>query len=194
MTNHQYSVDNYLGQLPSVLREDAKLSALATAIATSLISHVTDSGCGEIYTGIDQLPEDLLEILAVDFKVDWWDSGYTLTEKQNTFRDSFKVHRHLGTKYAVEAALSAVFPDTKVLEWFEYDGDPYHFKLLIDLTYEDTDQAKYDRVMELVSFYKNVRSVLDEVEYIDLGGTATGYFLTDLFFTEEEETAYAYRY
>ena len=36
-----------------------------------------------IYTRIDELPEWLLDILARDFAVDWYDRSYTLEEKKN---------------------------------------------------------------------------------------------------------------
>ena len=79
--------------------------------------------------------DQLLDILANDFKVDWWDANYTLEEKRRTLKDSWNVHRRLGTKAAVVLAISAIYPDTQVSEWWEYGGKPYHFKLLIDATY-----------------------------------------------------------
>ena len=124
-----------------------------------------------IYTRIDDLPEELLDILAYDFKVDWWDYDYTLEEKRATPKDSWNVHRTLGTRGAVEKAISAIYPDTQVVEWFDYDGDPYHFKLMINATYEDDDPVKHQRVLARINFYKNLRSYLDVIEYASVGNT-----------------------
>jgi len=74
--------------------------------------------------------------------VDWWDYNYTLEEKRKTLKDSWNVHRTLGTKGAVEKAISAIYPGTEVREWFEYAGQPYHFKLLIDATYQNVDSGQ----------------------------------------------------
>lgn len=107
--------------------------------------------------------------------MDWWDADYTLEEKRRTLKDSWRVHRMLGTKAAVELAISAIFPEVRVSEWFEYGGDPYHFRLSIDVSKEDTDSDRYQRVLERVNFYKNLRSHLDEIVYIiQAEGVATG--------------------
>lgn len=169
------TADNLLRTLPSVLQNDTSMQALASSISSVLAARPAEIDLIRIYTQIDFLPEELLDILAYDFKVDWWDANYTLDEKRKTLKDSWNVHRILGTKAAVEKAISAIYSDTQVNEWFDYGGDPYHFKLLIDATYENVDPAKHKRVLDRVAFYKNLRSVLDEVEYFDTGGTATAY-------------------
>lgn len=98
-------------------------------------------------------------------KVDWWDSDYSLTEKRRTLQTSWQVHKTLGTKAAVEKAITAIFPNTTVEEWFAYGGDPYHFRLSIELGGERLDREKQARVLERVNFYKNLRSHLDGVSY-----------------------------
>ena len=48
--------------------------ALATSIADVLAARPEEIRKIQIYTLIDELPEELLDILAYDFKVDWWDA------------------------------------------------------------------------------------------------------------------------
>lgn len=164
--NHGLTPENLLRTLPDALRNDESMAALAESIAGVLADRPGEIRNLLIYSRIDQLPEDLLDILAHDFKVDWWDGDYSLEEKRRTLKDSWRVHRMLGTKAAVETAISAIYPETKVSEWFEYNGQPYHFKLLIDVTQGDVDPSKHSRVMDRVEFYKNLRSILDSVEYL----------------------------
>ena len=175
---HKFSAENMLRVLPSVLARDRKAYALAKAAAKAIEEVSAEIPAAQIYTAIDKLPDDLLDILAYDFKVDWWDADYTLEEKRRTLKDSWRVHRMLGTPSAVELAISAIYPDTTVSEWFEYDGRPYHFRLNIDATYETVDQEKHQRVLSRVEFYKNLRSVLDGIEYYDAGATAAVYAST----------------
>lgn len=172
---HGLTAENLLRTLPEVLRNDRSMAALADSIADVLAARPAEIQQLMIYSRIGELPEDLLDILAYDFKVDWWDGDYTLEEKRQTLKDSWRVHRMLGTKAAVETAISAIYPETQVSEWFEYGGAPFHFRLLIDSTYEGVDPAKHQRVLDRVEYYKNLRSVLDEVEYYDAGGTAAQY-------------------
>jgi len=167
--------ENLLRTLPDALKDDERMLALASGIADILAARPEEISRLLIYTKIDTLPEVLLDILAYDFKVDWWDGDYTVAEKRQILKDSWYVHRHLGTKSAVEKAISALYPDTTVAEWFEYDGDPYHFKLLIDITYQNVDPTRNQQVLDRVNYYKNLRSILDEVEYVTLGATAKLY-------------------
>lgn len=168
---HAYSAENFMAQLPRVIDEDENLHALAYAISRVLAAHLADLPLEEIYTRIDALPEALLDILAYDFKVDWWDPNYSIEEKRRTLKDCWKVHRLLGTKAAVETAVGAIYDGTTVEEWFEYGGEPYHFRLIIDASYEATDPEKHARVLERVNYYKNLRSHLDGVEYVQKSGT-----------------------
>ena len=144
---HALTAENLLRALPEVLRNDESMAALAASVAQVLARRPEEIQRLAIYPRIDELPEELLDILAYDFKVDWWDADYTLEEKRRTLKDSWRVHRMLGTKAAVELAISAIYLNTKVSEWFEYGGEPYHFKLLIDVTQEDVDPVKHRRVM-----------------------------------------------
>ena len=194
MSNHSITKDNLLASLPAVLANDKNLAALASAVSEVLAGRVDEIDRISIYSQIDRLPNELLDILADDFKVDWWDANYPLEVKRKTLKDSWSVHRSLGTKAAVVLAISAIYPDTQVREWWEYGGRPYHFKLLIDATYEDVDPARHQRVIDRVAYYKNLRSVLDEVEYYDSGGHATEYFGVSFLGAEIVDGATAVRY
>lgn len=165
MNNYGLTTENMLRVLPDVLRNDDNMRALATAIADSLAARTGEITDLQIYTRIDTLPEELLDILAYDFKVDWWSADYSVEEKRQTLKDSWAVHKTLGTKGAVEKALSAIFPQTRVKEWYEYDGNPYMFKVIIGATDAGVSVKKQAAVLERIGFYKNQRSHLEAVSY-----------------------------
>ena len=176
MNEHGLTKENMMATLPPALRNDPSVTALFEALAEALAARPAEIGRLLIYPAIDTLDEPLLDILAYDFKVDWWDPEYSIEEKRRTLKDSWRVHRLLGTKAAVETAISAIYPDTKVMEWFEYGGEPYGFKLLLDATHENVDPERHRRVLERVDFYKNLRSHLDGVEYAAIpDGVCTAY-------------------
>jgi len=163
---HGITAENILKLLPIALQQDDTIRALAASAAEVLASRPEEIDRLLIYPHIDALDEELLDILAYDFKVDWWDGDYSVPEKRRTLQDSWRVHRMLGTKAAVETAISAIYPDAKVEEWFEYDGGrPYHFRLRIRLAMDDNDIEKRKRVLDRVNYYKNLRSHCDGVEY-----------------------------
>lgn len=182
--NNGLTAENLLLALPEMLRQDKQMQALAAGIADVLAARRQEIDQLLLYPRIDELPEDLLDRLAYDFKVDWWDAEYSLAAKRQTLKDNWQVHRRLGTKAAVEQAIAAIYPKTKVLEWFEYGGEPYHFKLLIALDLAWDTQEKRQRVLDRVEYYKNLRSHLDIIEYcsnnleqetaVYIGGTLFG--------------------
>ena len=152
--------------LPPALKEDTSTEALAAATAEAMADRLAEIDRLRIISNIDNLEEALLAILARDFKVDWWDPSYSLEEKRRTVKDSWRVHKTLGTKAAVETAIRAIYPLTTVEEWFEYEGgQPYHFRLRINITSDSGDRERQRRVLERLNFYKNLRSHVDEVKY-----------------------------
>lgn len=157
--------ENLLFAFPAGLRENQSIAALGDVTAEALAKRPTEISCISIYPRIDELPEKLLDILAYDFKVDWWDADYTLEEKRRTLKDSWRVHKLLGTKAAVETAISAIYPRSTVREWFEYGGRPYHFKIQLDLTGTLWTEDRPRRILERVAFYKSLRSHVDGLEY-----------------------------
>lgn len=164
------TAENLLLTLPAVLCDDPDMLAIATVIAQEGEDYDGQIDGLLIYPDIDNLPEELLDILAKDFKVDWWDPNLTLEGKRAVFKNHWYVHKRLGTKGAVRAAISAIYENTQVQEWFEYGGRPYHFKLLVDAQYQGVDQQMHQRVIDRINFYKRGSAVLDAVEYT--GGTA----------------------
>lgn len=162
---HGLTAENFLLALPPALAADETMRALASSIAEVLAARPGEIGLAAAYPRIERLDGPLLDILARDFKVDWWDSDYSLEEKRRTLAASWQVHKTLGTRAAVEKATSAVYPHTRVQEWFEYGGQPYRFKLDVGLGEFEWDRERHKRLMGGLNFYKNLRSHLEAVEY-----------------------------
>lgn len=163
--NRGITKENMLFTLPLALRGDISTEALAAATAEKLADRLAELDRLRIISNIDNLEEALLAILARDFKVDWYDPDYSLEEKRRTVKSSWRVHKTLGTKAAVETAIRAIYPLTTVEEWFEYGGEPYHFRLDINITNDNIDSEKQRRVLERLNFYKSLRSHNDGVTY-----------------------------
>lgn len=126
---HAITAESLLLALPDVLREDAVTLGLASAIAAELNDAVSSVSLVNIYANIDTMDEPMLDILAKDFKVDWWQPNASIAEKRYALKTSWYVHRHLGTKSAVETAIADFIGSGTVQEWFEYDGRPHHFRI-----------------------------------------------------------------
>lgn len=166
MNSHGLTRENLVATLPPALQKDPSAVALAEAMADQLAGRPKEIEQLRIYPVIDRLDEQLLDILAYDYKVDWWDADYSLEEKRRTLKGSWKVHKTLGTKAAVETALRAIYPNAREEPWFEYEGgEPYHFRLHIDLSDELWSEGKPQNVLDRVRFYQSLRDHMDSVQY-----------------------------
>lgn len=145
------TAESLLRALPDVLREDAVTLGLATAIAAELEDAVNKVSLVNIYANIDTMDEPMLDILAKDFKVDWWRPNATIEEKRNTMKTSWYVHRHLGTPAAVKTAISDFIGTGRLEEWFEYGGQPHHFRI------KDGDNSS---IIENISQFMSVLRVV----------------------------------
>ena len=110
--------------------------------------------------------QELLDILAYDFKVDWYGYDYPLETKRALLKSSFYIHRHLGTKGAVEAAIQSVYPKSIVEEWFDYveGGNPYTFRIVLDASTPAVPVNNTD-LLRAVNLYKSLRSHLDGIMF-----------------------------
>lgn len=158
---YRLTVDGFLGSLPEVLQMDANCYALAQSIGGTLVKLVEDAEEINIYGSIDTLPEALLDALAIDLKIDWWREGASLEEKRDLIKTCWYVHRHLGTKAAIETAVKSFLGEGKCEEWFEYDGQPHHFRI-IGATNAAVNEH-YEEFMRLLAVVQRGSSVLDNV-------------------------------
>jgi len=111
-------------------------------------------------------PLNLLPWLAWALSVDVWDNDWPEEVKRNMVKNSIDVHRHKGTVHAVRTAVEAVYSNSEVREWFSYGGDPYKFKVNIDVNSPNFDWDKAHKVVEVANSAKNVRSILEAVQVI----------------------------
>ena len=159
--NNVYEID-FTRALPSHLRSDENMLALGRAIATELQENIKLARVAIIYPRIDELDENTLDILANDLHIDWYDDSYPIEAKRSMIKNSVKVHKRLGTKYAVVTALGSIFPSSEVEEWFEYGGTHHRFRIILDLTNAKAP-ANVREILQATEFYKRLTAHLDEV-------------------------------
>ena len=165
MNKYGPTKENLLLALPHVLRQDSNMLALAESIASVLSQRWDEIDLLRIYQRIDELDEELLDILAYDFKVDWWDPNYCLGVKRQTLKDNWRIHRMLGTRAALKMALSVIYSGARIEEWWEYKGTPYCFRLYIDASEADIGDVQHRRILGKVNYWKNLRSHLEGIQY-----------------------------
>lgn len=156
--------DALLAAFSYSLSRDEDKGKLADAVAGELVKTVVQSEYAAVFPRVDELPEKVLDILAADLKIQWYEVDAPILNKRQAIRECVLVHKYKGTKYAVETALKSVYENAKVIEWNQYNGLPFHFKIYI--WDSGSDEEKRKRVFAKINYYKNARSVLEETVFI----------------------------
>lgn len=175
MNDYGLTVENILASLPCVLANDETITALAEGVARLLARQVREIEDISIYPRLDEASEALCDILARDFDVGWYSYDYPLEIKREQIKSTFRMHRKLGTAASVKELVRSVFGQGEVVEWFDYGGEPYHFRIQTDTA---LSAETYNYIYNMIRLVKSVRSRLDSVqimrntEAVMYGGTA----------------------
>lgn len=148
--------------LPGALRHDPKMIALARALTEQLLAVSGNMDNVLIYSRFEELSEDLVDILAYDMHVDWYDYGYPLNVKRDMVKNSVKVHKRMGTKYAVETAVKAIYPESRIEEWFNYGGEPFHFKVVLNAGDKNL-KIDLNDIVKKINMYKRLSAHIDSI-------------------------------
>ena len=122
-----------------------------------------------VYTAIDSAPENILDILAVQFKVDWYRDDYPIETKRRVIKTAMEVRRYCGTEWAVKQAISAIYPNSEIVEWYDYNGTPGHWRLRVNIT-ENADIAYYTikRMESLLGYARRCTAHLEGICDMDM--------------------------
>ena len=143
------SADNNIQELSSVLDDELQK-----------ICKIVDNL--NLIDKIDVLPEEIVNLLAWQWHVDYYDNTLPLQNKRRLVKESIRVHKTKGTAWAVENVVKSALGDSCVEEWYEYGGEPYHFKLT-NITADIAGPKTLEQLMRAIDSAKNVRSTLDEI-------------------------------
>lgn len=150
--------------LPPNLLADEQINAAAQALDDELQKVTAAIRETLILPRIDELPEAVVDLLAWQLHVDFYDELKSLAEKRNAVKQSIAMHRIKGTRMAVELALHMVYESGEVREWFEYGGRPYYFRVRF-IRPETIRTEDVDRVIRIIYAVKNTRSRLESIGF-----------------------------
>jgi len=144
---------------PENLR-DARTKAYMYACDKQIRKLLACAENAKVWCAIENVDEKYLDYLAAECRALLYDSSFPENAKRKLIANSQYWHAKLGISSTLEEVVNSAFPDkdTFVLEWFDYGGKPFRFKLLTDA---DMDQESRDEFFRMISEVKNARSILD---------------------------------
>lgn len=160
--NKHVSDITQLQLLPNHLKSDVHHQALAAAIDVQFLKLMSQMDVLKLYSALDYCSSEVLDLIADEVSLIYYDRSFDMSIKRELIRNGLLFHMQSGTKAAVESLVEIVFGDGRVLEWFEYNGDPYMFK--VSTSNPQATTTKASEFIRAVNAYKNLRSHLELVE------------------------------
>lgn len=118
--------------LPDCISDEPRTQALAYAINRQLRKVLTYSDEARVYDGFRECPEVALDMIANELKIPLYKDAYDIETKRKMVANSFLYWCRMGTVYAMEQLCTDLFKDAKVTEWFDYNGEPGHFRIEVE--------------------------------------------------------------
>jgi len=149
--------------LPPSIAGDEKIRALIESADPLFEKALKNAIYTLIYSRIDELPEPILDLLAWQFHVESYELASSIEEKRNLIKKAIELHRYKGTKWAILQVLKALNLSGEIKEWFQYQGEPYRFKIDLGVQDREITPELRDKLINLINEYKNERSWLEEI-------------------------------
>ena len=134
-----------------------------------------------VWSDLDHADPKHYDMMALTIDAPYYRSDLDDLQKLTVLKRSAELHKYAGTVKGVEGLITSIFDESSFIPWYEYNGDPYHFKI----------QTNAQRTPELDRMFLNMlygikaaRSQLDALELIRtlkqddyIGSMFSGYYV-----------------
>ena len=150
--------------LPASIAADTKVKNISLSVETILQTVAGQTAAVLLLPHLDELPEAVIDELAWQYHVDTYSADFAIDVKRQLIRQSIAWHHKKGTPAAVTDMLSTIYASAQLEEFWEYGGEPYHFRVTVGEDRTDSAQT-IDDAIRVIKLSKNVRSWLDGIKF-----------------------------
>lgn len=147
--------------LPQFMRKDGAAQGISGAVSPFIQELSKAIDLMSSWDKIDELPEAELDELAWELNLVWYDKAADISIKRTLIKNGIHMHSKLGTKWAVEEIIKTYFGVGQIREWWDYAGEPGHFKVLS--TNPSITNERFDEFLRLLDSVKRTSAHLDGV-------------------------------
>lgn len=152
-----------LNIMPPNVAKDAGVKMAAAAFDEVLREIILKIPNVSILPRIREITDNLLlDLLAWQFHVDFYRPEFSVAVKQELIIKSLDWHSRKGTPSAVGEVVTAALGESRVVEWYNYGGTPYTFKIQTEMALPDL--AALLELTDAITSVKNTRSWLEFIE------------------------------
>ena len=147
--------------LPYNLTNDSNIMAMCAAFdaMNQMITDTIDNVL--VLADIGNQTSEITDILAIEQQTPYYNQTLSLEARRALVANTGKINSIKGTKAAVEQTVQAAFGSGTVQEWFEYEGQPGCFRVLVN-DFPDS-QAQMSEINRAIAATQRGSSHLDEV-------------------------------
>lgn len=121
-----------------------------------------------IWSDLDNVDAKYYDYIALCIKAPYYKSEYTDDVKLMLIKSAIEMHRYAGTQRAIDKLLESVFDKAYFQPWYEYGGEPYHFRPKV------FDVLTEDGINEFVDILQKVKAARSIMDAIAIGRDAYG--------------------
>ena len=148
--------------MPENLASQVETKAFAYAVGRQIEKLCAYSDAARTYAAIATMPEWLLDYMAVELRTPSYDENYSLKTKRALIQWSLLFYTQMGTPAAVNRIIETIFETGYIEEWYEYDGDPHHFRAYVGDGGE-VGPGELEEFRRVLSSVKRLSSWLDDI-------------------------------
>ena len=148
--------------MPENLASQVETKAFAYAVGRQIEKLCAYSDAARTYAAIATMPEWLLDYMAVELRTPSYDENYSLKTKRELIQGSLLFYTQMGTPAAVNRIIETIFETGYIEEWYEYDGEPHHFRAYVGDGGE-VGPGELEEFRRVLSSVKRLSSWLDDI-------------------------------
>lgn len=188
-----YDAGELIDLLPANLKYDSDVRAISYALKCGKDKLLHYCERIRLYSNIDALPEDIVDLIALEFNSHYYDQTLPLEQKRRIVKATLGWYMQAGTVAAVEEMMVIIFGNGGTVDWYEFPdgpGKPGTFDIFTD---ETLAPGLMERLGEILKRVKKasahlrkleiIRDYYDSLEF----GSAMGFRLRNEFYSAHEE-------
>ena len=148
--------------LPPNLTQAVDVQALSFALMMAMKKLQDYALRSKTYSDIDDLSSDVLDVLATELRSQFYREDLDIETKRKVIKETIYWYSIAGTPLAVENVIKALFHSGEVVEWYNYSGEPGHFKITTEN--QNISEDALQSFNNIIKHVKRKSSFLDAVE------------------------------
>lgn len=114
-------------------------------------------------SNVDNLPEDILDILALQYRIPYYDSDFKIGIKRNLVKEGYQWVMTSGTTGCVNRLIEAIFGNGNVIEWYESDSGIKEGEFDVEINEKDITEDIVKDFARILKDAKNSHNKLRQV-------------------------------